>query len=67
MRKVKAWLVTRCADWGDFLVERPVIAFQSREMAEKCKERRDRRADGAEDPTWHEIDEIEVVLDDARD
>ena len=67
MRKVKAWLVTRCADWGDFLVERPVIAFQSREMAERCKERRDKRAEGAEDPTWHEIDEIEVVLDDARD
>ena len=36
-------------------------------MAELCKERRDRRADGAEYPTWHEIDEIEVVLDDARD
>ena len=67
MRKVKAWLVTEVTDWGDVFVERPVIAFQRREMAELCKERRDRRADGAEDPTWHEIDEIEVVLDDARD
>ena len=63
MRKVKAWIVTRCTDWGDVIVDRPVIAFQSREMAELCKEARDMRADGAEDPTWHEIDEIEVVLD----
>ena len=45
-------------------VERPVTAFQSREMAELCGERRDKRADGAEDPTWHEIHEIEVLLDD---
>ena len=64
MRKVKAWLVTRCADWGDVIVERPVIAFHSREMAELCGERRDKRAEGAEYPTWHEIHEIEVVLDD---
>ena len=64
MRKVKAWLVTRCADWGDVIVERPVIAFQSREMAERCVEKRDMRAYRNEDPTWHEIDEIEVVLDD---
>ena len=64
MRKVKAWLVTRCADWGGVLVERPIIAFQSREMAERCKEARDRRAEGAEDLTWHEVYEIEVVLDD---
>ena len=67
MRKVQAWLVTRCSDWGDVIVERPVIAFQSREMAELCGERRDRRSEGAEYPTWHEIHEIEVVLDDARD
>ena len=64
MRKVKAWLVTRCADWGDVIVERPVIAFQSREMAERCMEKRDIRAYRKEDPTWHEINEIEVVLDD---
>lgn len=64
MRKVKAWLVTRFADWGDVIVERPVTAFQRREMAERCMEKRDMRADGAEDPTWHEINEIEVVLDD---
>lgn len=64
MRKVKAWLVNEIKDWGDMFVERPVIAFQRREMAERCKEARDRRAEGAEDRTWHEIDEIEVVLDD---
>lgn len=64
MRKIKAWLVTRYADWGDVLVKCPIIAFQSREMAERCMEKRDRRAEGAEDLTWHEIDDIEVVLDD---
>ena len=37
MRKVKAWLVTEVKDWVDVFVERPVIAFQSREMAEKCR------------------------------
>lgn len=67
MRKVKAWLVTKCVDWIDSVVKRPVTAFQSREMAERCKERRDKRAEGAEDRTWHEVYEIEVVLDDARD
>lgn len=67
MRKVKAWLVTEVTDWGDVFAERPVIAFQSREMAERCMEKRDKRAEGAEDPTWHEIHEIEVLLDDARD
>ena len=67
MRKVNAWLVTRYADWGDVIVECPIIAFQRREMAERCVEVRDRRADGAEDLTWHDIDEIEVVMDDARD
>lgn len=64
MRKVKAWLVTEITDWVDVFVERPFIAFQSREMAERCKETRDRRAEGAEDRTWHEVYEIEVVLDD---
>lgn len=64
MRKVKAWLVTEVTDWGDVFVERPVTAFQRREMAERCMETRDRRADGKEDPTWHEIHEIEVVMDD---
>lgn len=67
MRKVKAWLVTKYVDWIDSVVERPVTAFQSREMAELCKETRNRRAEGSEDLTWHEIHEIEVVLDDARD
>lgn len=64
MRKIKAWLVTEVKDWVGVFVERPFIAFQSREMAETCKETRDRRADGAEDRTWHEVYEIEVVLDD---
>lgn len=64
MRKVKAWLVTEVTDWTDFFIERPVVAFQSREMAELCRDRRNRRAEGAEDPTWHEVNEIEVVLDD---
>lgn len=64
MRKVKAWLVTECTDWIDVLVERPIIAFQNREMAELCVERRDERAEGFDDPTWNHIDEIEVVLDD---
>ena len=63
MRKVKAWLVTEVTDWGDVFVERHVTAFQRRDMAEMCMETRDRRADGAEDPTWNEIHEIEVVLD----
>lgn len=67
MRKVKAWLVTEVSYWGDTFVERHVIVFQRREMAERCKETRDRRAEGDEDPTWHEVYEIEVVLDDARD
>ena len=40
---------------------------ERREMAELCKERRDRRAEGTENPTWNEIHEIEVVMDDARD
>lgn len=64
MRKVKAWLVTEITDWGDTFVERTVTAFQRRDMAELCKDRRDARAEGAEYPTWHEIHEIEVVLDD---
>ena len=64
MRKVKAWLVTEFMDWGDEFVGLPVVAFQSLEMAVKCMERRDRRAESAEYPTWHEIREIEVVLDD---
>lgn len=67
MRKVKAWLVTKCVDWIDSVVKRPVTAFQSREMAEMCRETRNMRAEGAEDRTWHEVYEIEVVLDDARD
>ena len=67
MRKVNAWLVTRYEGWGDVIVECPIIAFQRREMAERCMGTRDKRAEGAEDPTWHEIDEIEVVLDDAWD
>mgnify|MGYP007095040241 FL=1 len=64
MRKVKVWLVTEVMDWADEFVELPVVAFQSLAMAVLCKERRDRRAKGAEYPTWHEIHEIEVVLDD---
>lgn len=44
----------------------PYIAFQDPEAAKRCASIRDRRAEGAEDPTWHEIDEIEVVLDDRR-
>lgn len=64
MRKVKAWLVTEFMDWGDEFVGLPVVAFQCRDMAEMCKDRRDARAEGAEYPTWHEIHEIEVVLDD---
>ena len=64
MRKVKAWLVTVFMDWGDVFVNLPVAAFQRLEMAELCKDRRDARAEGAEYPTWHEIREIEVVLDD---
>jgi hypothetical protein len=64
MRKIRAWLVTEVTYLEDLFVERPVTAFQRREMAELCKERRDCRADGAEYPTWHEIHEIEVVLDD---
>lgn len=64
LRKVKAWLVTEYTDWVDSVVHRPVTAFQRREMAERCKEARDRRAEGAEDLTWHEVYEIEVVLDD---
>lgn len=67
MRKVNAWLVTRFVGWGDVILERPVIAFQSREMAERCMDTRNRRAYRKEDPTWHEINEIEVVMDDARD
>lgn len=67
MRKVKAWLVTSITDWGDVLVDLPVAAFQRLGMAELCKQRRDRRAEGAEYSKWHEIREIEVVLDDARD
>ena len=64
MRKVKAWLVTEYADWVDTIVHLPVVAFQSRDMAELCKETRDRRADGAEDHVWNEVEQIEVVLDD---
>lgn len=64
MRKVKAWLVTEVKDWVDVFVERPFIAFQSREMAERCMNVRAIRAMGAEDPTWYTIDQIEVVLDD---
>lgn len=64
MRKVKAWLVTEVIDWEDVFVNLPVAAFQRLEMAEMCKERRDARAEGAEYPTWHEIHEIEVVMDD---
>lgn len=64
MRKVKAWLVTEVTDWVDVCVELPFIAFQRLEMAELCKDRRNARAEGAENPTWNEIHEIEVVLDD---
>lgn len=64
MRKVKVWLVTECTDWTDDLIVRPIIAFQSREMAELCVERRDRRAGGFDDPTWNMLNQIEVVLDD---
>lgn len=64
MRKIKAWLVTEFMDGGDVFVDLPVAAFQRLGMAELCKQRRDRRSEGAEYPTWHEIREIEVVLDD---
>lgn len=64
MRKVKAWLVTEVSDWIDSLVERPIIAFQSRSAAELYAKRGDERAEGAYDPTWYEVYEIEVVLDD---
>lgn len=64
MRKVKAWLVTKYVDWIDSVVERPFIAFQSREMAERCRDVKARRSMGAEDPTWYTIYQIEVVLDD---
>lgn len=64
MRKVKAWLVIEVKDRVGVFMERPVIVFQSREMAERCMHVRAIRAMGAEDPTWHEIHEIEVVLDD---
>lgn len=64
MRKVRAWLVTEYTDWIDTLIQTPIIAFQSREDAELCAKRRDKRAEGYEDPTWNMIDQIEVVLDD---
>lgn len=40
---------------------------ERREVAERCMGARDRRAGGKEDPTWHEIHEVEVVMEDARD
>lgn len=64
MRKVKAWLVGEVTDWIDTFVITPVIAFQSREDAELCAQRRDKRAEGSEYRTWNEVKEIEVVLDD---
>ena len=64
MKMVKAWLVAEVTDWTDVFVTRPIIAFQDPDAAKRCASIRDRRAEGAEDPTWHEIDEIEVVMDD---
>lgn len=64
MRKVKAWLVNEIKDRAGVFVERPAIVFQSREMAERCRDVRARRSMGAEDPTWYTIYQIEVVLDD---
>lgn len=64
MRKVKAWLVTEVSDLIDTLVECPVIAFQDRDAAELYAKRGDGLAEGADDLTWNQISEIEVVLDD---
>ena len=64
MRKVKAWLVTEVSDLIDTLVEHPIIAFQSRDAAELYAKRGDGRAESADDLTWYEVYEIEVVLDD---
>ena len=64
MRKVKAWLVIEYTDWRDDLIQTPIIAFQSRDEAELCAQRRDKRAEGFDDRTWNMIKQIEVVLDD---
>lgn len=64
MRKVKAWLVAEVSDLIDTLVEYPIIAFQSRDAAELYAKRGDGRAEGADDLTWNQISDIEVVLDD---
>ena len=64
MRKVKAWLVTEISDLIDTLVEYPVIAFQDRDAAELYAKRGDGRSEDADDLTWYQISEIEVVLDD---
>ena len=48
----------------DTLVECPVIAFQDRDAAELYAKHGDGRAEGADDLTWNQMSEIEVVLDD---
>lgn len=67
MRKIKAWLVSDCGgQWSD-AYEVPVRAFTSREMAEECARKRERRAEttflGDPIPEWCILKEIEVIID----
>lgn len=69
MRKVKAWLVSDCGgEWSDAW-EEPIRAFTDERMAYECAMIREGRMKrGADyDSTWCILQEIEVVLDDARD
>lgn len=75
MRRVKVTAVLECGgEWEDAWV-RPVAAFESRELAERCAEVRDRREamarevarrnrhDDWHEPVWYWMEELEVVLD----
>lgn len=74
MRRVRVSVVLECGGRWEDAWARPVAGFESRELAERCADVRERREamarevarrdkhDGHE-PVWYWLDELEVVLD----
>lgn len=63
MRTIDAYLVTEVVALGDgIFVDSPMFVFQDVEEAHKFADEQD--ADSVEEPVWHFVRKIEVVLDD---
>lgn len=75
MRRVRVTVVLECGGRWEDAWARPVAAFESRELAERCADVRERREamarevarrdkhDGWHEPVWYWLEELEVVLD----